>query len=298
MSNEIVVQNNNSDIITFDDKKIGLIKRTVAEGATDDELELFLHQAKKTGLDPLARQIHFQKYNTSKGPKVAIITGIDGYRLVASRTGVYAGNDDPVFDGRIKYSGKDVPAKATVTVWRIVGGKRCAFSSSAYWEEYCPPHPRDYQWKKMPHVMLAKCAEAAALRKAFPADLSGVYTHEEMQQSNSYQGVEWEELPRESESPRNDRAALLRAVDGVEHKHHGNEMTAQPAGDNTETPNNLADFAKWYAPQHAYYKDNFHVVGALNKCFDNVGVTFKQRSVQDYIKALERYATENADKQD
>lgn len=179
-----LVPTSSSDLITFDDDKIGLIKRTIAKDATDDELALFLHQAQKTGLDPLAKQIYFQKYNTRSGPQIAIITGIDGYRLVASRTGVYAGNDAPVFDGRINYAGRDVPAKATVTVWRIVGNRRMPFAASVYWDEYCPDPPRDYQWKKMPHVMLAKCAEAAALRKAFPADLSGVYTHEEMQQAD------------------------------------------------------------------------------------------------------------------
>lgn len=179
--------NHNTDIITFDDEKIGLIKRTIAKGATDDELALFMHQAQKTGLDPLARQIYFQKYNTKNGPQIAIITGIDGYRLVAVRTGLYAGNDAPEFEGRMKYAGVDVPVKASVTVYRIVGNRRCPFTASVYWDEYCPGAPKDYQWKKMPHVMLAKCAEAAALRKAFPADLSGVYTQEEMGQADWFE---------------------------------------------------------------------------------------------------------------
>ena len=99
---------------------------------------------------------------------------------MADRTGKYAGNDEPVFDGRIG----EYPAKATVTVWKIVGGVRCNFSASAYWQEYYPGDIKGFQWRKMPHVMLAKCAEAAALRKAFPADLSGVYTHDEMEQAN------------------------------------------------------------------------------------------------------------------
>lgn len=182
MTNELVKQS--ADMITFDDEKVSLIKRTVAKGATDDELELFLHQCKRTGLDPLARQIYFQKYNTKNGPQIAIITGIDGYRLVAARTGLYAGNDEPVFDGKQTYNNVSVPAKATVTVWKIVSGVRCPFSASVYWDEYCPNPPKDYQWKKMPHVMLAKCGEAAALRKAFPADLGTVYTNEEMQQAD------------------------------------------------------------------------------------------------------------------
>lgn len=188
----LTTTNETTDLITFDDEKIGLIKRTIAKEATNDELELFLHQCKKTGLDPLAKQIYFQKYTTRNGPQIAIITGIDGYRLVASRTGLYAGSDEPKFEGRQQHSGKTVPAKATVTVWRLVKGKRCPFSASVYWDEYVPSAPKDFQWKKMPHVMLAKCAEASALRKAFPADLSGVYTQEEMQQAD------WAEVDRPS----------------------------------------------------------------------------------------------------
>lgn len=182
-----------ADLIEFDSGKIDLIRRTVAKDATADELALFLHQCRRTGLDPLARQIYFQKYNSKRhGPQMTIITGIDGYRLVADRTGRYAGNDDPVFDGRVKakfyQDDFEAPAKATVTVWKLVNGVRMPFSASAYWSEYFPGEPSGAMWRKMPHVMLAKCAEALALRKAFPADLSGVYTREEMDQAG-YDGA-------------------------------------------------------------------------------------------------------------
>jgi phage recombination protein Bet len=181
-----------NDLIVIEDSKVALIKRTVAKDATDDELELFLHQARRMGLDPLARQIHFQKFKNKKTGKynVSFITTIDGYRLIADRTGVYAGSDDPVFEGRIEDSaygagkGPNIPAKATVTVYKIVAGTLRAFANSAYWQEYYPGEWRGHMWRKMPHVMLAKVAEAGALRKAFPADLSGVYTADEMQQSS------------------------------------------------------------------------------------------------------------------
>lgn len=181
MTDKALMTTNEHNLITFDQDKIGLIKRTIAKGATDDELALFLHQAQRTGLDPLARQIHFQKYNTKNGPQIAIITGIDGYRLIADRTGKYAGSDEPVYDGRV--DGK-YPAKATVTVWKLVAGQRVPFSASVYWNEYYPGEQKGFQWRKMPHVMLAKCAEAAALRKAFPADLSGMYTQDELEQAD------------------------------------------------------------------------------------------------------------------
>ncbi|AIE86367.1 phage recombination protein Bet [Fimbriimonas ginsengisoli] len=157
--------------------KIDLIKRTVAAGATHDELELFFHQARRAGLDPLAKQIYFVK---RKG-KGVIQVGIDGLRLIADRTGKYAGSDDAEFEGA---SDRGYPSKAKVTVYKMVSGQRCAFSATARWDEYYPGDDQGFQWRKMPHAMLAKCAEALALRKAFPSDMSGLYIHEEMEQAD------------------------------------------------------------------------------------------------------------------
>lgn len=164
--------------------KLALIKRTVAKDATDDELEMFLHQCRKTGLDPLARQI----YCIKRGGKATIQTGIDGYRLIADRTGLYAGNDDAVFVGEhfVGTEGREVsaPPQATVTVWKFVRDERCPFTATARWSEYYPGDIQGQMWRKMPYVLLAKCAEALALRKAFPADLSGIYTDAEMHQAD------------------------------------------------------------------------------------------------------------------
>lgn len=166
-------------------EKIDLIKQTVAKGATDLELELFLHACKRTGLDPLMKQMYAVKRwsNADKREVMSFQTGIDGYRLIADRTGLYAGSDEPLYE-----EANGMPAKSTVTVYKIVGGQRCAFSASARWSEYVQAN-REGQptsmWKKMPYLMLAKCAEALALRKAFPAELSGVYTHEEMMQADN-----------------------------------------------------------------------------------------------------------------
>jgi phage recombination protein Bet len=160
------------------ESKLDLIKRNIAKGATQDEFDIFIHQCRKTGLDPLAKQIYFQRRKNKDGSfTMTIITGIDGYRLIADRTGKYAGNDDPIFDD------EENPTKATVTVYKMVDGQKCPFTASARWSQYFPGEYLGFMWKKMPHLMLGKCAEALALRKAFPAELSGVYTEEEMHQA-------------------------------------------------------------------------------------------------------------------
>lgn len=154
-------------------EQVDLVKRTVAKNATDDELALFIHVANKSGLDPFAKQV----YAIKRGGAMTIQTGIDGFRLVASRTGQHAGTDEAVFEE----DDQGRPIKATVTVWKIVAGQRVPFAASARMSEY---NAGQGLWTKMPYAMLAKCAEALALRKAFPADLSGIYTNEEMAQAD------------------------------------------------------------------------------------------------------------------
>ena len=156
--------------------KVELIKRTIAKDATEDELAMFLHRCKATGLDPLARQIHFVK----RSNQAVIQTGIDGYRLIADRTGLYAGNDDPQYGPEQG----ERPTTATVTVWKLVNGQRCPFTATARWKEYAPEGNQGFMWKRMPYLMLGKVAEALALRKAFPQDLSGIYVDEEMHQAD------------------------------------------------------------------------------------------------------------------
>ena len=174
----VALRNQNTPLNqTFNDDQVKLIKSTIAKGATDDELQLFLYQAQKTGLDPLARQIHFVK----RGEQMTIQTAIDGFRAIAARTGQHAGTSDGIFEVQ---KGIDRPSKATVVVKKIVQGIVSEFSATARWDEYFPGEKQGFMWKKMPYTMLEKCAEAKALRKAFPEDLSGMYTNDEMQQAD------------------------------------------------------------------------------------------------------------------
>lgn len=163
------------DEIVVTSEQLDLVKRTVAQGATDAELRLFLYDCQRRGVHPLDRLLHF----TKRGGKYVPIVSIDLMRSRAADTGEYAGNDDAEFDGIAKTDG----FSARVTVYRLVQGQRCAFSATARWSEYCPPAGQDTMWKKMPHTMLAKVAESLALRKGFPQQIGGLYSSEEMAQA-------------------------------------------------------------------------------------------------------------------
>lgn len=162
-----------------------LLRRTRCKELNDDEFAEFMHAVDRHKLDPFSNQIHavLRKFKRDGVwvRALTVQTGIDGYRLIADRTGKYAGNDDAVCD----YAENDKLDTACVVVHKMTGEQRCPYSATARWSEYYPGGKQGYMWEKMPHVMLSKCAEALALRKAFPAELSGLYTDAEMHQADT-----------------------------------------------------------------------------------------------------------------
>lgn len=162
--------------------RLDAVRNVLAPDLNDQELQLFALVAQRSGLDPFAKQI----YAIKRKGRVTFQTGIDGLRSTAERTTEYEGSSEPVYEPQEWESrqGKDRhPERATVIVYRFRNGRRIEQSATARWDSYWPGAEQGFQWAKMPDVMLAKCAEAAALRKAFPYVLADLYVSEEMDQA-------------------------------------------------------------------------------------------------------------------
>lgn len=167
----------------YDTGKIELVKDTIARGASDDELMLFLHLAKRSGLDPFSRQIYLierrqqidGQWKTTRQPQ----TGIDGLRLIADRTDRYA----PGRESQFTYDAAGALLTATAYVKKFVRHEWHEIAATAHYDEYVQRTAKGEvtkMWNEKPHIMLAKCAEALALRRAFPAEMSGLYTADEI----------------------------------------------------------------------------------------------------------------------
>jgi len=203
-----------SDIVPFDNTKIELIKRQIAKGASDDELKMFLYQCQRTGLDPFSRQIYAisrkekDKASGNWVTKMSTQVSIDGLRLIAERTGKYAGQLGPVWCGT-DGAWVDVWLKPEPPSAARVGVMRNDFKEPVYGVALYTEYVQSYEgkpmglWAKMPALMLAKCAESLALRKAFPQEMSGIYTSEEMSHSGA-NVLEGEIVELESEAIRNE----------------------------------------------------------------------------------------------
>lgn len=174
-------------VTTFSTDQLQLLKNTICRGSTDEEFQLFAHACRKTGLDPFMKQIYaVKRYDSGlKKEVMSIQVGIDGLRAIADKSGNYAPGKETMYsydkDGKLLSATAYVKKRTKDGTWHDV-------SATAFYNEYVAK-TRDgsptHMWASKEHIMLSKCAESLALRKAFPYELSGVYTHEEMSQADN-----------------------------------------------------------------------------------------------------------------
>lgn len=163
----------------FSPAQVALLQQTIAKDATAADFAWFAQVCQRTGLDPFARQVYLVK----RQGRMNVQVSIDGFRLIAERTGKYAGQLGPEWCGpdglwRDVWLEEKPPAAARVGVLRT--DWTAPLWSVARWTSYAQDSPT---WKAMPDLMLAKVAEALSLRRAFPQELSGVYSLDEMEQA-------------------------------------------------------------------------------------------------------------------
>lgn len=185
MSKEISLIETNH-VLTFDQHKLDLIKNSYFKGSSNEEFEIFIMVCKHTGLDPIFKQIYpVSRWDQKLGKNITTYqTSIDGYRLIADRTGRYAPGRKPTYE----YDDKGSLLSATAYIKKQTkDGTWHEIEATAFYKEYVQRKKDgtpNGMWVQMPHSQLAKCAEALAIRKCFPAELSKVYTKEEMDQAD------------------------------------------------------------------------------------------------------------------
>lgn len=192
MSSELTITQDQTD---WTQQQVAALKQLgVSNDVTQADLAIFLTQSKRTGLDPFSRQIYMigRKQKTANGyeTKQTIQVGIDGLRAIAHRVAqqcheVFSMSDtlwaDKTGTWHDVWLAAEPPAAAKVSVKRGGG----VFSAVAIFKEYAPVYNGKPSgvWSSKPALMIAKCAEALALRKAFPSDMSGIYTDDEMEKA-------------------------------------------------------------------------------------------------------------------
>lgn len=171
--------------LTFTPGQIEVIRDQVCKprnrDASDEELALFLARCQRTGLDPLAGQIVavFRNDKNAGDEKMSMQVTVEGQRALAGGTGEYVGSDREwcASDGQwrdVWLDPENPPAAARVTVRRQRGDQLIQQRAVVAWHEadgHTSKYPSPF-WKSQPAHMLAKTAEARALKIAFPGEIA------------------------------------------------------------------------------------------------------------------------------
>ena len=166
------------------------LREAVFPAASDEMIAVAVDYCKARNLDPLKKPVHIvETWDSAQRKMVETIwPSITELRITATRTGEFAGKDETAYGPDIEESVGGIKMKypewCQVTVYRLVNGERCAFpGEKVYWKEAFAGKKGgepNAMWKKRPYGQLAKCAEAAALRAAFPEEVGEGVTAEEM----------------------------------------------------------------------------------------------------------------------
>jgi phage recombination protein Bet len=184
----------NDVAIVSQDELVAVLRSSLYPGAKDESIRMALSYCRAAGLDPLQKPVHIVPMWDSKAAayRDVVMPGIGLYRTQASRTGEAAGVSEPEFGPDVTevIGGQEItfPAWCRVTVFRLLpNGATAQFTAREFWREnYAVKGGREKSiapnamWTKRPYGQLAKCAEAQALRKAFP-ELGAAPTAEEME---------------------------------------------------------------------------------------------------------------------
>lgn len=181
--NALVTQSANA-LTLRDDELLPVLQSSLYPGAKPESIKLVIGYCRAAGLDPMQKPVHIVPMLVKTGKKDArgydekewrdvIMPGIGLYRTQAARTGMLAGISEPEFGPKVNIAGVDVPEWCRVTVYRLVSGEPRPFTALEFWEENYATKGRDNaapndMWARRRRGQIAKCAEAQALRKAFP----------------------------------------------------------------------------------------------------------------------------------
>lgn len=178
-----------SNLITTEDEIFKVLSNSLYVGAQPESIKMVLSYCHAAGLDPMQKPVHIVPMYCSTGQKDnkgydikamrdVVMPGIGLYRIQAARSGEFAGTSEPEFGNDITETmdGTEItfPAWCKVTVKRLMNnGIIAEFTAKEFWKENYATKGKDSKapntmWRKRPYAQLAKCAEAQALRKAFP----------------------------------------------------------------------------------------------------------------------------------
>lgn len=179
--------------------QLNTLKTSLYPGASDQSIQMVLDYCVARKLDPLKKPCHIVpmrvKVNGEWAWRDTVMPGIYELRTTAMRTGLYIGQDEPEFGDDLEFKGVTVPSYVKIRVHRLhkETGEVGAFTGVARFSEYAgttKDGSLNDRWSKAPYQMLEKCAEAAALRKAFPDELGGEHSAEEMIEQTSYRTID------------------------------------------------------------------------------------------------------------